>query len=237
MIKIPKIKKYKFMREFINDRCSLNKIKVSGFFEPDYKDLYLLYRFITLNKRLSVLEMGSGYSSIVMSKALIENKQKYNLKLRNIKHIPKFQLSCNENLKKYHLKLSQIIKKFKIKNLNNNFSNVKYSKINNKICTYYTKLIFNHPDFIYIDGPSPLSVKGYKLNMPMSGDVLNYEHFLNPGTIILIDGRTANARFLKSNFQRNWIYRHDKLNDQSIFYLKESPLGKKNKILLNFYKS
>ena len=66
---------------------------------------------------------------------------------------------------------------------------------------------------------------------------LKFEHYLVPGTIILVDGRTANARFLKSNFQRKWFYVHDKRNDQSIFYLKEDPLGKINEDLINFYKS
>ena len=172
-----------------------------------------------------------------MSKALEENKKRYLSKLKKITHVPKFQLSCNENVKKYHSILNKVANKINIKNLKINFSPVKYGKINNRICTRFTKLKFNNPDFIYIDGPSPTTVKGYSLNMPMSGDIIHYEHFLNPGTIIVVDGRTANARFLKSNFQRNWIAKHDKVNDQSVFYLKESALGKKNKILLDFYKS
>ena len=237
MIRIPIAKKYSYMKEFINDKCFLSKIKVPDFFKPDYKDLYLLYQYITLNKRISVLELGSGYSSIVMSKALMENKRKYSSKLKDVNHIPKFQLSCNENVKKYYSRLEKVSKINNLKNLKINFSPVKYGKINNRICTRFTKLKFNNPDFIYIDGPSPNTVKGYTLNMPMSGDIINYEHFLNPGAIIVVDGRTANARFLKSNFQRNWISKHDKKNDQSIFFLKESALGQKNKKLLNFYKS
>ena len=56
--------------------------------------------------------------------------------------------------------------------------------------------------------------------MPMVSDVLKFEHFLTPGTIIA-DGRTANARFLKSNFQRNWKYIHSLKSDQNYFYLDE----------------
>ena len=29
----------------------------------------------------------------------------------------------------------------------------------------------------------------------MAADILSIEHFLHPGTLIVIDGRTANARF------------------------------------------
>ena len=44
----------------------------------------------------------------------------------------------------------------------------------------------------------------------MVRDIIKIEYFLTPGTIIITDGRTANAQFLKDNFQRNWIYEYDK---------------------------
>ena len=33
--------------------------------------------------------------------------------------------------------------------------------------------------------------------LPMSCDILKFEYHLIPGTIILVDGRTSNATFLK----------------------------------------
>ena len=120
---------------------------------------------------------------------------------------------------------------------------IKYS--DKYFATEYFKLPLVNPDFIYLDGPDQFEIKGAINNfstrhtdlMPMACDILKFEHYLVPGTIILVDGRTANARFLKSNFQRKWFYVHDKQNDQSIFYLKEEPLGKINEDLINFYKS
>ena len=79
-----------------------------------------------------------------------------------------------------------------------------------------------------------MTISDYEM-MPMSADILKYENFLTPGTIILSDGRTANTRFLKNNFQRKWEYKEDKVNDQNYFYLKESFLGKINKLQLKFY--
>ena len=35
----------------------------------------------------------------------------------------------------------------------------------------------------------------------MSADILVFEHFLQPGTLIVVDGRAANARFLKTNLE------------------------------------
>ena len=76
----------------------------------------------------------------------------------------------------------------------------------------------------------------------MSGDILSFEHFLHPGTLIIVDGRTANARFLRANFQRKWYYSYSSKWDQHFFELLEEPLGKYNKEMIdyclgeNFYK-
>lgn len=71
--------------------------------------------------------------------------------------------------------------------------------------------------------------------VPILGNVLRFEHYLLPGTIILLDGRAANARFLKSNFQRNWkfvdLYKE---YDLGLFYLDEKPLGEVNKKQLKY---
>ena len=71
--------------------------------------------------------------------------------------------------------------------------------------------------------------------MPMSSDILKIEHFLKPGTIIIVDGRAANSRFLKTNLQRDWQYGYNQINDQHVFFLKKKALGKLNQKQLNFY--
>jgi hypothetical protein len=68
----------------------------------------------------------------------------------------------------------------------------------------------------------------------MSADILTFEHFLLPGTLIVVDGRTANARFLKTNLQRNWVYYHSEEYDQHFFELKEAPLGIYNQRQIEF---
>jgi hypothetical protein len=55
-----------------------------------------------------------------------------------------------------------------------------------------------------------------------------------PGTLIVVDGRTANARFLKSNLQRDWTYYHSEAFDQHFFELTERPLGIYNKRQIDF---
>jgi hypothetical protein len=71
----------------------------------------------------------------------------------------------------------------------------------------------------------------------MSGDILGMEHFLLPGTLIIVDGRAANARFLKLNLQRNWHYQYISEFDQHFFELIEEPLGPINKAQLHFMQS
>ena len=71
--------------------------------------------------------------------------------------------------------------------------------------------------------------------MPMISDVLKIEYFFTPGTIIVLDGRAANAIFLKDHFKRNWNYINDKKNDQHIFLLKDQLLGEYNKKQIEFY--
>jgi hypothetical protein len=68
----------------------------------------------------------------------------------------------------------------------------------------------------------------------MAADILAMEHFLLPRTLIVIDGRTANARFLKSNLQRNWKYSYYREYDQHFFELMEEPLGELNKIQIDY---
>ena len=117
------------------------------------------------------------------------------------------------------------------------------STFNDRICTFYKSLPNINPDFIYVDGPDQFNIKSevagwstrHKDIMPMTGDLLRIEHFLTPGTIIVFDGRAANARFFKSNIQRNWNYQYDSMYDQHIFNLNEEPLGRFNKKQLEFY--
>jgi len=62
----------------------------------------------------------------------------------------------------------------------------------------------------------------------MGADLVVMEPTLLPGTIILVDGRTNNARFLQRNFQRNWKMEWNPQEDYTVFELDEPRLGKYN---------
>jgi len=249
MIKFPEKKNiYEIKKYFKSYKLSslfLSKLFTKDTFKPNMFDLYRIHRFIILNKRICALEYGTGWSTIIMSHALKINKLNLNFK-NTIRFKNPFSLTVLDDSKKY-LNISK--KRFeyffgKKQNIKFYFSETKMVRFNFKYATEYKNHPLINPDFIYLDGPSLNLVKG-KINnftvkhqdmMPMACDILNYEHFLTPGTIIVADGRTANSRFLKNNLQRKWLYRQDTTNDQNIFYLNEKPLGKINSNQLKFYK-
>jgi hypothetical protein len=114
---------------------------------------------------------------------------------------------------------------------------------NGQLCHFYKKIPNVITDFIYLDGPGANDVKGSINGISfdnclertvMSGDLLKMEPFFLPGTMILIDGRTNNARFLQNNFKRSYNIAFDEHQDITAFELLEAPLGKINKAQIDY---
>ena len=89
-IKIPKFPKNSELLRFLNSigiNKKVLKSKSKKVLAPNKKNVFL-YKLITLNKRLTALEFGSGWSSLIMSLSFYENsqkfKKKYNLPKRKI---------------------------------------------------------------------------------------------------------------------------------------------------------
>jgi hypothetical protein len=109
-----------------------------------------------------------------------------------------------------------------------------------RACHYYEALPDIVPDFIYLDGPDPTTVKGNIGGLSWknvdrvvtAGDALRIEPQLLPGTMIIIDGRSSNARFLTSHLYRNWLYESNYEGDISVLELQEKPLGSINRATL-----
>jgi len=246
-INIPKKKSNKYIKDYFtkNNLSALFDVKVNqkNILLPDLNDLFFLHQLIILNKRFKILEIGTGWSSLIIAHAHKKNIDKHKdcilkNKLGDLKYI------ILDNLKKY-LKIS----KKRNKLINNRFIFYKFSKVimsefNGRYCTEYIDFPKFNPDFIYLDGPSQyytLNNKNFSFNtnskdlMPMVSDLNKIEHFLNPGTVILVDGRSANVNFMRLNFQRNWKYK--KINDFHLLILDEKVFGQKNLNTINFYDS
>ena len=118
----------------------------------------------------------------------------------------------------------------------------KMATVNSRICTLFNDFPNVCADFIYIDGPGQDDPTGdidgistrHPDRLPMVADIIRLEHFLLPGTVIVMDGRTANARFMKENFQLEWHYKYYVDFDQHVFINVSEPLGVYNKRELDF---
>ena len=204
-------------------------------------DLCRLHWLVLSRKVFNTLEIGSGFSTIFIADAKYILK-KYFKKVENIRCEKQFHIySVGEN--KHFL---NITKKRIPKNLSNYISLI-FNKVD--IINYQGRFALKHknlpnisPDLIYLDGPSLYSAKkkfmGFAFDnisrVPISADILFFEFFLEPGTFILIDGRGANAEFLKNFLKRNWKYFYDKKGDCHYFELIEKPWGEWNRRKLKF---
>lgn len=205
---------------------------------PQKEDLERLYDLITLNFSTTVLEFGCGYSTFVIAKALEFNKATFEALenkpvMRNSNLFKCFSVDTN-------LKWIDEVKS----KLNNKIVTFKWSyaftgTYQSQLCSYYKTLPDIVPDFIYLDAPDPkdvrtnqnvngLSFKYCQDRTIVAADILLMEPTLIPGTIILIDGRTNNARFLQRNLQRSWTVVYDAENDYTFLGLDEPRLGKIN---------
>lgn len=208
---------------------------------PEFDDLVRLHYLAILRKARVILEFGIGKSTSVLLDALKINEQNYKeIVINELRVTEPFRIySVDNNINWIEKVSSYFINDY---HFNKHFSECIMGEFNSRICTFYENLPNIRPDFIYLDGPSQFGVKGnvrgisteHKDRMPMSADILAFEHFLEPGTLIVVDGRTANARFLYHNFQRNWVYHYEKDFDQHFFLLTEPPLGLWNEAALNF---
>ena len=135
----------------------INEMKVKSPYKPDLKDLYSLYKLVTLNKRTTILEFGSGWSTLIFSVAMGEMQNKYRNQIKKLRRNNPFEIFTIENEKKFlNISKKRINQYFKNKTNNRihfHYTNANMTLYNGCITTEYEKLPMCNPDFIYIDGP------------------------------------------------------------------------------------
>ena len=58
-----------------NEKEKSKRDDLANPYKPEIRDLYNLYNYIILNKRITVLEFGSGWSSLIIALALDKLKK------------------------------------------------------------------------------------------------------------------------------------------------------------------
>jgi hypothetical protein len=212
-------------------------------FAPELDDLIRLHYLTRSRKVTTILEFGVGKSTMIFADALKKNLEDYGPYVKlNLRRANPFEVHSIDNYLNWVDECKNNFPKELQSYVNFYISDVEMTTFNGRACTLYKKLPNICPDLIYLDGPDHMSalndVHGISTasadRLPMSADLLLIEPFLLPGTLIIIDGRTANARFLKNNFQRNWEYHHYVDEDIHTFELIEYPLGKINEKQIKF---
>lgn len=207
--------------------------------------LEFLKNLILKKKRLRIIEFGTGISTLIISKCLQLNKIKYeniakkfrekNFICHTVDNNKKFLNYTKKNI--LQLGLNKFVKLIFVDLIMQDYNGYIVSG-----CNYLPNI---NPDLILLDGPDQSLIKGSCQNIdfsnksftPIQIDICKMEPYLTPGTIILIDGRTNNALFLKKKLYRKWKYKYYKKIDQHLFELVDPILGNYNKSVLKFYNS
>ena len=217
--------------------CHEASVETGLVLTPDLRDLARVHWLATSRKAINVLELGSGFSTVAFAFALNENSRTIGNSWEKISRtnapfsvhsVDESQKSATyaEKLIPEHLKEHAVFYQ----------SDVSLSIQHGKICTEYKLLPNILPDIIYIDGPSQAAteekIRGISLNlperMPLSADIVLIEYLLEPGCLLIFDGRTNNYRFLKNILTRNWVGKSDFEGDFHLLELQEDPLGALN---------
>ena len=212
-------------------------------YPPDINDLIRLHYIIREKKIVNVLEFGVGFSTIIMADAIYRNKIEHNNYVRaNFRKVNPFKIHSVDSNKKYINLFRKKIPKYLINIIDINYSESEITQFNGQICSNFKKLPNVSPELIYADGPSFLDIKesinGINFNHMertiINCDILKIESLLFPGTIIVWDGQTNNARFNFVNFRRKWFTTTLRKEDISIAIQVEEPLGYLNENFLKF---
>ena len=203
-------------------------------YPPKWDDLARLHWLTRACEVVSAVEFGAGFSTAVIAHALDMNAQEIGTWADTHRRVeyPFTLLSVDQS--QYWLDLSLERVAFPLQSrVRTHCSTVGMGMFGDRVCTYFDTLPTFVADLVLLDGPDQYgpknTIRGFSTGsvslMPMAADLLAVEHFFEPGSVIVVDGRTANARFLKANFQRNWSYFHSVSGQFHIFELSEDPLG------------
>lgn len=211
-------------------------------YPPCKTDLFSLYSHVKSHKVTQILEIGSGWSTLVLAQALLENCDE--LQHSDVISDPNFQ-----GFRMISLDASEVYLKASLSRLSSQqsalvqgmVSTPRMTVLNARICHIFDSLPNFNADLIYLDGPDcdqvADSIYGISVHpkisskaaaVPMSGDLLLLEHFIQPGSWIIVDGRGANSEFLKTHFVRDWEYNYRSELDQHFFHLVAPDWGQRN---------
>ena len=201
---------------------------------PDIEDLVRLHRLARQRPCVTVLEFGVGCSTITLAHAMEQNEREHGelLRSRITRNSHLFQVFSVDANQRWIDHTNGRIPAHLAARVHLSHSVVSATTFGGRLCHTYDNLPDVVPDFIYLDGPDPAdaagAVNGLSFSAPertvMAADILVMEPTLLPGTVIVVDGRENNVRFLTRNLQRPVTISVE--GDASIIELVEPRLGR-----------
>lgn len=193
---------------------------------PVHLDLANMHKLVRRRKPQTVVEFGSGFSTVVIAHALAKNAEESD----GAKAPPMlWSVEANEHwMKNTQGKIPERLSAF----VSLSHSEVFADELNGQLCLKYAKLPNVVPDFIYLDGPGAADVKGEvrglkfqigtdELRRQVFADVLLYESSFHKGAFILVDSMYPTVHFLRHNLKREYRFKWDVVANQSTFELME----------------
>jgi len=197
--------------------------------KDEYKPIFInqknIFELIISRKPKCILEFGSGFSTISIALALRENEKNGFFGQLYTIEAEKFWLKNTED------KLPPELKKY----VTFHYSSCSVSTFNNQLVSHFDNLPNISPNFIYLDGPNPESVRGkicglgfFETNSNFKGDgitktdegnrwnrrgvnadILLYESSSPSDFFILVDRGYVNMNFLINNLKYKYTVKKD----------------------------
>ncbi|MBN2470056.1 MAG: hypothetical protein JXN59_04955 [Anaerolineae bacterium] len=211
---------------------------------PEFRDLARLHQVLRQRRVFTALEFGVGFSTLVMADALLKNRQDWRpLQPKpRTRHQHPFALHAVDTAPDWIARTRALLPEPLSGAVTFHATGAAAGTFQDRACHYYTRLPDVVPDFILLDGPDPADVAGEIGGLTwqnpdrcvMAGDMLRMEPHLLPGTLLLVDGRRANALFLAAHFYRRWAVQYNPDSDLTVMELQDPPLGAINRETLRY---
>ncbi len=169
--------------------------------QPDYEDLWFLWRLVRKNRPNVVLEFGSGCSTVVIAHALADN---------GVGHIT--SVDAQETWAE--------VTRSTVPDELRSYCEVVYSPVeeyeSEGVPVYrHIEVPDIRPDLLYLDGPT------LNQRVKVGVDPVLLEGNFPDGFVMVVDGRLANVEFLMRELKRDYDVRHTGLTmSSSVFRLK-----------------
>ena len=177
-------------------------------------DSLRLFREIKNNKFKTVVEFGSGLSTLSMAKAMQSNA--IDGMIYSVESDERWADVVRANAARSGLE----------KYINISVSKPELIEMDGRPVASFPVLPDVSPNLLYLDGPDPAHVGGDINGITMKGlryivlcDPLRYEWSMYGGSKIIIDGRLHNALFLRTKFNRRWRMQRNPIKNTSTFTL------------------